>query len=227
LRGTVSTRGLVWLTAFNLRVILFAIPPSLPAIRSDLGLSFSATGSITAVAVLMMGAASIPGALLATRYGARRLVALCCAGVAIFTITITLPPGVFWVFAGSALLTLSIALAQPPLAVLIRRWFPTAITRASNLYGNGLLMGNVLGASLSPYISRAIGWRAMFIVWAAVAAVGALLWIRFTPRDRAAAPPAHIGAGFGDPRGRPVGARFTFQNPRSYTRAPLGSLPPL
>src|SRR2546427_5419534 len=191
MRRTVISLGLVWLTAFNLRVILFAIPPSLPAIRSDLGLSFSATGSITSLAVLTLGVASIPGALLATRYGARRLVSLCAAGLVIFTVTITLPPGAFWVFTGSALVTLSIALAQPPLAVLIRRWFPTAITRASNLYGNGLLMGNVLGASLSPYISRAIGWRAMVIVWAAVAAGGGLVVESvFAPRpDRCSAGP--------------------------------------
>src|SRR4029077_4661353 len=31
---TVTSLGLVWLTAFNLRVILFAIPPTLPEIRS-------------------------------------------------------------------------------------------------------------------------------------------------------------------------------------------------
>src|SRR5438094_3377914 len=164
-----------------------------------------------------MGVASIPGALLATRYGARRLVSLCAAGLVIFTVSITLPPGVFWVFAGSSLLTLSIALAQPPLAVLIRRWFPTAITRASNLFGNGLLMGNVLGASLSPYISRAIGWRAVFVVWAAVAGVGALLWVRFTPRDRTAAPPAYLGAVLRDPRVWQVAALFTFQNLVYYT----------
>ncbi len=144
MRRTAISLGLVWLTAFNLRVILFAIPPTLPAIRSELGLSFAATGSITSLAVFTLGVASIPGALLATRYGARRLVALCGAGLVIFTVALTLPPGIFWVFAGSSLLTLSIAVAQPPLAVLIRRWFPTTITRASNLYGNGLLMGNVL-----------------------------------------------------------------------------------
>src|SRR5256886_4374818 len=209
MRRTVISLGLVWLTAFNLRVILFAIPPSLPAIRSDLGLSFSATGSITSLAVLTMGVASIPGALLATRYGARRLVSLCAAGLVIFTVSITLPPGVVWVFAGSSLLTLSIALAQPPLAVLIRRWFPMAITRASNLYGNGLLMGNVLGASLSPYISRAIGWRAMFIVWAAVAAGAGFLWCSFTPPARTAAPPANIRAGLRGPRRRRGGGPFS------------------
>ena len=68
MRRNVIQLGLVWLTAFNLRVILFAIPPSLPAIRSELGLSFSVTGSITSLAVLMLGVASIPGALQAVRH---------------------------------------------------------------------------------------------------------------------------------------------------------------
>jgi CP family cyanate transporter-like MFS transporter len=219
LRRNFTSLGLVWLTAFNLRVILFAIPPSLPAIRSDLGLSYSATGSITSLAILVLGAASIPGALLATRYGARRLVAICGAGLAAFTVSLTLPPAVFWVFAGSALLTLSIALAQPPLAVLIRRWFPGGIARASSLYGNGLLMGNVVGASLSPFMSRALGWRGMFLVWAGVAFIGVLLWVRFTPRDQAAAPRSNLGAVARDPRVWQVAALFTFQNLVYYTVA--------
>jgi cyanate permease len=219
LRRTVIQLGLVWLTAFNLRVILFAIPPSLPAIRSELGLSFSATGSITSLAVLMLGAASIPGALLATRYGARRLVSLCGVGLAVFTVSLTLPPALFWVFAGSALLTLSIALAQPPLAVLIRRWFPDAMARAGSLYGNGLLMGSVFGASLSPYMSAAFGWRGMFLVWAVVAGIGVLLWTRFTPPDSAAAPQINLGAIARDPRAWQVAALFTFQNVVYYTVA--------
>src|SRR5438309_1221647 len=51
--------------AFNLRVVVFAIPPALPAIRSDLGLSYSATGSITSLLLLTLGVGSIPGARLA------------------------------------------------------------------------------------------------------------------------------------------------------------------
>ena len=113
MRKDVATLGLIWLTAFNLRVLLFAIPPTLPAMRADLGLSYFATGSITSVAVLALGIASIPGALLATRFGARRLVTACAAGLAIFGAAIALPAGAFWVFAGSGLLTLSIAVAQP------------------------------------------------------------------------------------------------------------------
>jgi MFS transporter, CP family, cyanate transporter len=219
LRKDVATLGIIWLTAFNLRALLFAIPPTLPEIRSDLGLSYFATGSITSLAVLALGVASIPGALLATRFGARRLVTVCAAGLAMFGAAITLPPSAFWVFAGSALLTLSIAIAQPPLAVLIRRWFPTTITRASNLYANGLLMGNVLGSSLSPFISHVIGWRAMFLVWAAVAAITVALWVRFTPQDDTAAPPVNLGKVLRDPRVWQVAALFTFQNLVYYTVA--------
>jgi CP family cyanate transporter-like MFS transporter len=219
LRRTVIQLGLVWLTGFNLRVVLFAIPPSLPAIRSELGLSFAATGSITSLAVLVLGVASIPGALLATRYGARRLVFLCGLGLAVFTFSVTLPPALFWVFAGTGLLTLSISLAQPPLAVLVRRWFPNAIARAGSLYANGLLMGSVLGGSLSPYLSAAIGWRGTFFVWAAVAGTGVLLWTRFTPRDSTAAPRIHVAAIARDPRTWQVAALFTFQNLVYYTVA--------
>ena len=219
MRRNAVTLALVWLTAFNLRTILFAIPPTLPDIRADLGLSFSATGSITSLAVFTMGIASIPGALLATKFGARRLVSYCGAGLVAFTVALTLPPGIFWVFVGSSLLTLSIAIAQPPLAVLIRRWFPTTITRASSLYSNGLLMGNVLGASLSPFISHAFGWRVMFGIWAAIAGIGVLLWLRFTPRDRMAAPPVRLGAVMRDPRTWQIAALFTFQNLVYYTVA--------
>jgi CP family cyanate transporter-like MFS transporter len=211
--------GLVWLTAFNLRVVMFAVPPALPAIRASLGLSFSATGLITSLMVLTLGLASVPGALLATRYGARRLVAVCGFGLVIFTVTLVLPPPVFWVFAGSALLAVSIAVAQPPLSVLIRRWFPGAITRAANLYGNGLLIGNVVGAALSPVLVHLIGWREMFLVWAAVVLVGALLWVRFAPHDRAAAPTANLGAMIKDSRVWQVAALFTFQNVAYYTVA--------
>ncbi len=218
-RRDVATLALIWLTAFNLRVILFAIPPSLPAMRADLGLSYFATGSITSVAVLALGVASIPGALLATRFGARRLVTVCAFGMAVCGIAITLPPGAFWVFAGSALLTWSIAIAQPPLAILIRRWFPTGITRASNVFGNGILMGGVVGSSLSPFILRLIGWRGTFLVWAAVAGIGALLWVRFTPRDRGPAPRVDLRKVLRDPRVWQVAALFTFQNVVFYTVA--------
>src|SRR5207249_6103202 len=59
----------------------------------------------------------------------------------------------------------------------------------------------------------------MFLVWAAVAAIGALLWARFTPRDETAAPPVNLGKVLRDPRVWQVAALFTFQNLVYYTVA--------
>src|SRR5438309_2521010 len=205
--------------AFNLRVVVFAIPPALPAIRSDLGLSYSATGSITSLLLLTLGVGSIPGALLATRYGARRLVTICGFGLAVFTASMTLAPPVLWIFAGSSLLAVSIAFAQSPLTVLIRRWFPTAISRATSLFGNGLLIGGVAGSSLAPYLVHFLGWRGMFLVLGAVVLAGVLLWGRLTPADSMAAPGTRLGALARNPHVWQVAALFTFQNVVYYTVA--------
>jgi len=59
----------------------------------------------------------------------------------------------------------------------------------------------------------------MFLVWAGVALVGVVLWVRFTPRDQAAAPPANLRAIARDPRVWLVAALFTFQNLVYYTVA--------
>lgn len=219
MRRTALPLALVWLTAFNLRVIMFAIPPSLPAIRSSLGLSYTATGSITSLMVLTLGLASIPGALLTSRHGSRRLVAVCGFALVVSTVSLTLPPAAFWVFAGSAFLAISIALAQPPLTILVRRWFPTRITRAANLYGNGLLIGNVVGATLAPYLIRLIGWRWMFLLWAAVAVPGVLLWVRFAPPGDQPTPRLRLASLLRDPRVWQVAGLFTFQNLAFYTVA--------
>jgi CP family cyanate transporter-like MFS transporter len=59
----------------------------------------------------------------------------------------------------------------------------------------------------------------MFLVWAAVAAIGVALWVRFTPRDDTAAPPVNLGKVLRDPRVWLVAALFTFQNLVYYTVA--------
>ena len=219
MRRPTATLALVWFVAFNLRSVIFGMPPVLPAVRADLGLSFAATGAMTALVLLVLALGSIPGALLASRVPARRLVTICGIALGLFAGARLLPPQSFWVFAGTILLTLAVAFAQPALAVLIRRWFPDRITTASNLYGNGLMMGNVGGASLTPYVALLAGWRGTFLGWGAAALAGALLWWRLTPRKDSPAPPARIRAALLDPRAWQVTALFVFQNLAFFTVA--------
>ena len=219
LRRTSVTLALIWLTAFNLRSVIFGVPPVLPSIRADLGLSFALAGSITSVFLFTLAAGSIPGALLVGRFPARRIVSVAALALALFAVFRVLPPGWFWVFAGTALVTLAVAFTQPAMAVLIRRWFPDRVTRASSLYGNGLLLGNVGGSSVTPFLAQFLGWRGSFLVWGACALAGALLWARFAPSDATAPAKIPMAAALRDSRAWQIAALFVFQNLAYFTVA--------
>jgi MFS transporter, CP family, cyanate transporter len=219
LRRPALTLVLVWFTAFNLRTVIFGVPPVLPAVRADLGLNFSETGSITSLILLTLAGGSIPGALLVGRFPARRLVSISSLALGLFAIARVFPPSVPWLFGGTVLLALGVALAQPSMAVLIRRWFPDGITRASNLYSNGLLLGNVGGASLTPLLAQLVGWRGSFIAWGACALAGAALWDRLTPAQSTPARSARVWSALRDPRAWQMTALFVFQNLAYFTVA--------
>jgi MFS family permease len=107
----------------------------------------------------MLGLGSIPGTVIGRWLGARRLVTLMGFGIGASSLVRLLPPQAFWIFLGTILLSLSASLVQPAIAVLIRRWFSERLDRASSIYSNGLLMGGTIGASATPLVARAVGWR--------------------------------------------------------------------
>lgn len=204
--------AMLWLTANNLRLAIFGIQPVLPDIRHDLGLSFTETGALTSAAIVMLGLGSIPGTVIGRWLGARRLVTLMGFGIGASSLVRLLPPQTFWIFLGTILLSLSASLVQPAIAVLIRRWFSERLDRASSVYSNGLLMGGTIGASATPLLARAAGWRGSFVVWAALAISVAALWAVLTPRADAPVPRVRLADAFRNARAWQVTALFTFQN---------------
>jgi CP family cyanate transporter-like MFS transporter len=173
--------ALIWLTSFNLRSVIMGVPPVLPPIGQDLNLSFAATGAIPSLSLLCVGLASLPGATLTKRLGARRLMSAALAILAIGAFIRLVPPQTFWIYLGTALLSCAIGAGQPALAQLLRTWFPNTVGAAASLYANGLLAGGVIAAAATPLIAAAAGWRATFVVWGALAAVGAVLWVGIAP----------------------------------------------
>src|SRR5690242_20544399 len=98
---------------FQLRSVVLAVPPVLPAIRDDLHLSFTAAGVLTALPVLCLGAAALPGAALVNRFGARLVVGAGTAGLGLAALLRLAPPEPVALFAFSALMALCVATAQP------------------------------------------------------------------------------------------------------------------
>lgn len=181
---------LIGLVAFQLRAVIVGVGPVLPQIRDDLHLSFSAAGALTAIPVLGLGAAAIPGAHLVNRFGPRAVVALATAGLGLAALLRLAPPQPLSLFLFSGVLALCAAVVQPALMVLIRTCFPAAIQRASTIYTTSLGLGGLCGATLSVPLLFLAGWRGTFVMWAVPILVAACLWQLVAPREsgRTAAP---------------------------------------
>ena len=179
--------------AFNLRSVILAVPPVLPLIRSELHLSFALAGSLTSLPVLCLGLAAIPGALLANRWGARRVIGLTTLGIGVGALLRLLPPAPAGLFAGTLVLSVCVAMCQPAAASLIRAWFPHAVQRMSVLYTTALNVGGVLATTATVYLSLLGGWRGTFVIWAGPALLAGAAWWWLAPeRGGALAPPPQI-----------------------------------
>jgi len=183
------TLVVLWLVGVNLRTVILGVPPTLPSLHRALSLSYSAGGLLTSVPVLMMAAGAIPGAYLISRLGARRAVV---AGLALVTIGAGLRgvfPSALSLFIFTVVLALGIAVTQPAMPSLAQAWFPSRIGRAIATYSNGLLVGEVIAASLTlPLLLVPFGWPLALSAWALPAGIVLALWLAITPPDPGTAP---------------------------------------
>jgi MFS transporter, CP family, cyanate transporter len=186
--GEVVPRGwlllaLMWLAGCDLRLTLLAVPPVLPLIHRDLNLDEKGVAALSGLPVLLLGIAAVPGSFLIARVGPRRalIFGLCVIGLS--SALRGLGPGVPILFAMTFCMGVGISFCQPTLPTLVRLWFPHAVTRATGFWSNGLLVGELLSASLTlPVVLPLVGsWQASFVVWAAPVLITAVLVAVATP----------------------------------------------
>lgn len=164
---------LLWLTGLDLRVTLLALPPLLPVVSRDLGLDRTAVGALTNLPVLLLGVAAVVGSAVIARVGARSALV---AGLAVEAVAGALRgvgPSLGVLFATTFVMGLGVAVIQPALPTLVRQWLPDAVGPATALYGNGLLVGEALAASITlPAVLPATGsWPASLAAWSAPVAL--------------------------------------------------------
>lgn len=186
------TLALLWLVGINLRTVILGVPPTLPALHRAVGLSYSAAGLLTSLPVLLMALGAIPGAYLISRVGPRRAVA---AGLALVTLGAALRgawPSAPVLFIFTIVFAVGIAVSQPAMPSLAQAWFPSGIGRAIAIYSNGLLVGEVIAASLTlPLLLVPFGWQIALAAWAVPTGVVFVLWLLLTP---AAEPGARVSS---------------------------------
>ena len=189
-RGSWFRLFLLWLAGIDLRLTILAVPPVLPLIHRDLALGETSVAALTGLPVLLFGVMAVPGSLLIARIGARRAVISGLLAVAVASGLRGLGPSAPMLFAMTFLMGAGVSIIQPALPALVSQWFPRSVALATAVYANGLLIGEMLSASLTiPLVLPLVGgsWEWSFGVWAVLVLLTALLLIG-TPN---AAPTAH------------------------------------
>src|SRR5438270_6983165 len=130
---TIIVCALITLVGFNLRSVILAVPPILPLIQHDLQLTYTATGFLTALPVLVLACAAWPSGLLVERISERACVSIGLALLGGGALLRALLPTAPLLFLFTLLMSLGIALAQTAVPVLARRWLPAQIALVAAL----------------------------------------------------------------------------------------------
>jgi MFS transporter, CP family, cyanate transporter len=174
---------MLWLTGFDLRITVLAIPPILPLIHRDLGLSEAGVAVLTGLPVLLLASAATLGSMLIARLDARRAMILGLALIGLGSVLRGVGPSLPMLFAMTFVMGAGIAITQPALPSLVYHWLPSRVGLATAIYTNGLLMGEVIGAALTTLLVVPMvgGWRGGLVVWGIIPLVTAMLLWRITP----------------------------------------------
>jgi CP family cyanate transporter-like MFS transporter len=188
-RHLITALGLLWLAGGALRMTVLAVPPLLPLLHTDLGLSETEIGILAGLPSLLFAAAAVPGSLIIARLGARSVLIAGLAMNALAGAARGAAADVATLFAATVAMALGIAVMQPALPTLVRAWLPDRIGFATAVYTNGLLVGEILAVSLTlPLVLPLAGgsWRFAIVLWGVPALLIALLIALFGPRRGAA-----------------------------------------
>lgn len=181
---------LLWLLGLDLRVTVLGLAPLLPAVTHDLRLDHTAVGAVSTLPVLLFGIGAALGSFVVGRLGTRRavLVGLGLAGLGGAARGAGASTGVL--FACTFVMGLGIAVVQPALPTLVREWRPSVVGAATAVYGNGLLVGEAIAASLTlPLVLRVTGsWEASLVAWSIPLALTVVLVLTMRTWHEPAAP---------------------------------------
>jgi CP family cyanate transporter-like MFS transporter len=169
--------ALLWLAGIDLRLTLLAVPPVIPLIHRDLHLNESGIAALSNLPVLVLAGSSVFGALLTTRFGARRAMVVGLWVIALSSALRGVGPSIAMLFGATLVMGIGIAMIQPAFPTLARAWFGARTALGTGIWANGLLCGEAISASLTiPFILPLVGgsWERSFVAWSIPVGITAL-----------------------------------------------------
>jgi CP family cyanate transporter-like MFS transporter len=179
---------LLWLAGNGLRITILAVPPVIPLIRADLGMTETMVGILTGLPPVLFACTAVLGSLLIARFGVLNTLIGGLIATAAGSALRGAAPEIFTLYAATVLTGFGVAIMHPALPPLVRTWMPQRIGFGTAVFINGLLVGEIFPVALTiPVVLPLLGhsWRASFVVWAVPVALIALVILLLAPRPAA------------------------------------------
>ena len=171
----------VWCLYFSFGLTVTGLAPLVAVIIVDLNMSYTAMGSVLGAWQLVYIFSSVPCGVLLDRLGPRRALFIGGILVAASSLGRSMASDHLTLFLAVGLLGLGGPIVSAGAPKVVSLWFHGRERGlAMGLYITGPTLGGVLALSLSnsflmPWLDN--DWRAVLQLWAAVAAVGAGIWL--------------------------------------------------
>jgi len=166
-----------FLVVANLRPALTSVGPLLETIRSSLGLSDAAVGLLPTLPLLIFAGLSL-FAHFGEAFGIEKTLAWCLALIAV-GIALRSQGSIAAMFAGTAVFSAGIAVANVLVPSLIKRDFPDKVGGMTTAYVMVMTLTGAVATGIAVPLAIHLvgGWRSSLAIWAAFAALSLLFWL--------------------------------------------------
>ena len=176
----------LWLAGVALRVTILAVPPVIPLIRTEFGMSETQVGILTGLPPVLFAVSAVLASLFIARLGALATVIAGILATAVGSALRGVAPDVAVLYAATIVTGFGVAIMQPSLPPLVRAWLPDRVGFGTAVFTNGLLVGEIIPVALTlPLLLPLLGgsWRWSFVVWAVPVALIAGVIAAIAPKN--------------------------------------------
>jgi MFS family permease len=177
----VGTLASVYMVSQFLRNSVGVIAPNL---AEEIGLSAADIGLLSSAFFFSFAAAQVPLGIALDRVGPRRSMLVCAVVAVIGAVTFSIATTPLGLILARALLGLgSSCFLMAPLALYARRFQPDRFATLAGLQVGIGTLGTLLATAPLAFATAAIGWRATFLLVAAIVVASAFAIVVVVPRD--------------------------------------------
>ena len=164
--------------AFNLRPGMTAVGPLIGTIRDDLGLANWSAGLLTSLPLVAFAIISpiVPriGKKITNEWAMVIGLMILVVGMGVRSISV-----VFFLFVGTVMVGLGIAISNVLLPGIVKDKFPTKVALMTSVYSTTMGTFAAISSGLSIPFAKGLnwGWQLALFIWAVPAIIAMIIWI--------------------------------------------------